>query len=304
VTQELLEKARCPECGSSHIIRDEDMGEFVCSNCGLVIKDDILDQSPEWRATTLEEKQAKKRVGPPTDYTHYDKGLSTTITLDRDAFGRPLSPDVRRQMWRLRRWHIRSRIRENKTRNLMRAMNELERLSDKLNVPSAAKARAAMIYRKALDEDLVKGRSIAAVLAASLYAACRLAQLPKSLDEFSEASTRDKREISRCYRLLLRRLRIKMPVHDPLEYVSKIGGDVGIAGEIQGLAIRLLREAHAKGLISGKDPRGVAAAILYIASKLKDEHVTQKEIAEAAGITEVTIRNRKRGLLEGLKLKI
>jgi transcription initiation factor TFIIB len=183
-------------------------------------------------------------------------------------------------------------------------MNELERLSDKLNIPSAAKARAAMIYRKALDEDLVKGRSIAAVLAASLYAACRLAQLPKSLDEFSEASTRDKREISRCYRLLLRRLHIKMPTHDPLEYVSKIGGDVEIPGEIQGLAIRLLREAHAKGLVSGKDPRGVAAAILYIASKLKDKHVTQKEIAEAAGITEVTIRNRKRGLLEGLKLEI
>lgn len=304
MTQELVKKFRCPECSNGYVIRDKDMGEFVCSKCGLVIGEDMLDRGPEWRAFTLDEKQARRRTGPPTDYTHFDKGLSTSIRVDRDAFGRPLSSEVKRQMWRLRKWHIRSKTRENETRNLMRAMGELERISEKLHIPSSVQQRAAVIYRKALDRDLVRGRSIAAVVGGSLYVACRLAQLPKSLDEVAVASSRSKREIARSYRLILRRLSIKMPLHDPLDYVSKIAEDVGLSGNVQGRAIRLLRKARVKGLTAGKHPIGIAAALLYIVAKLEDEPATQKEIASAGGITEVTLRNRKRELVHGLQLKI
>lgn len=304
MAQKLAKRLRCSECGSPHIIRDEEMGEFVCSKCGLVNREEMLDHSPEWRAFTLEESEAKQRAGPPTDYAQYDKGLSTSIKVERDAFGRPLSPEVKSQMWRLRRWHIRSRMHENKIRNLMRAMNELDRISDKLYIPSSVKERAAMIYRRALDEGLVRGRSIAGVVAGALYAACRLAQLPKSLDEMAEESTRSKREIARSYRLLLRRLAIKMPIHDPIDYISKTAEKVGLSGEIQGRAIRLLRKANLEGLTSGKDPRGIAAALLYIAAQLENREITQKELATAAGITEVTLRNRKRELVRFLKLEI
>jgi len=304
MAEQLAKQIRCPECGSPHVVLDREMGELVCGECGVVIAEDMLSQSPEWRAFTPEEKRAKRRAGAPTDYARYDKGLPTTISVDKDAFGRPLSPEVRRQMWRLRKWHIRSQMHASESRNLMHAMNELERLSDKLHIPSSIRSRAAVIYRKALDEGLVRGRSIAAIVAGALYVACRLGKIPKSLKEVAEASTRDEKEVARSYILLVRRLRLRMPIHDPLNYISQIAEKAGLSGKIQGLAVRILQKAQRKRLTSGKDPRGIAAAALYIACKLMRRKVTQKDIAEAADITEVTLRNRKKGLAEGLGLEV
>ncbi len=297
-----VQHGRCPQCGSPELVRDEDMGETACSECGLVLSDDMLNLSPEWRAFTLEEKRSKKRVGAPTDYSHFDKGLSTFIRIDRDAFGRPLPTKTRRQMWRLRKWQIRSRIRGSDYRNLMRAMGELQRLSEKLHIPSSVQEMAAVIYRKALNENLIQGRCIASIVAAALYAACRFTKTPRTLNEVTEAALKARNEIARSYRLLIRTLKMKMPIHDPLHYVSKIAEKVGISGEIQGLAVNILREAKVRRITMGKDPMGVAAAVLYIACKLKDKKVTQKEIAEAADVTEVTIRNRKKELMEKLDL--
>jgi transcription initiation factor TFIIB len=278
------------------------MGEVICSKCGLVILDEVLNRSPEWRAFTPEEKRSKRRVGAPTAYSHFNKGLSTVMWINRDAFGRPLSPEVRRQMWRLRKWHIRSRMHASDGRNLIQAMGELERLSERLHIPSFIQETAAVIYRKALGADLIRGRCIAAIVAAALYAACRFTKTPKTLNEIVKASTRDRKEISRCYFLLIRRLKMKMPIHDPLDYVSKIAEKAGVSGEVQGLAVKILREAKRKRLTMGKDPMGIVAAVLYIACQLKGKGVTQKDIAAAAGVTEVTIRNRKKELMEKLDL--
>ena len=152
---------------------DIEMGELVCGNCGLVIEENALDRGAEWGAFTNQEKESRERVGVPTRYYQSDKGLSTVILVDRDAFGRPLSPEVRRQMWRLRRWQIRSSFGASKYRNLSQAMDELQRLSEKLHIPSSVREMAAVIYRKALDKDLIRGRCIAAIVAGALYAACR-----------------------------------------------------------------------------------------------------------------------------------
>jgi len=300
--QRVIQKDLCPRCGSSELITDREMGEIVCSNCGLVILDEILTRSPEWRAFTLEEKRSQRRVGAPTDYSRFNKGLSTTIWVNRDAFGYPLPPKVRRQMWRLRRWQIRSRISTSDDRNLMQAMNELERLSEKLHISPPTQETAAIIYRKALTARLIRGRSIAAIVAAALYIACRLAQTPRTIKEVARASARDRKEISRCYFLLLNRLKMKMPVQDPLNYISKIAERTSISGETQGLAIKILRKAKRKRITTGKDPIGIAATVLYIACQLKGEKITQKTIAAAANVTEVTIRNRKRELMKKLKL--
>ena len=296
MTQKIVKDGQCSECESSDLIRDEYTGELVCGSCGLVLKDELIDRSAEWRAFTIEEEEARSRTGPPTDYARFDKGLSTWIKVDRDASGRPLSSKTKRQMYRLKRWHIRSRIRESKSRNLMQAMDELERISEKLNIPSPIHQRAAMIYRKALDKNLVRGRSIDALIAASLYTACRLGQLPKSLDEISQTSTRDKKEVAMSYRLLLRRLSINMPVPDPTDYISKIVAKIGLSGMVQGAAVRLLRKAQHKGLTAGKDPKGVAAGLVYIAAKQQNEDVLQKHLAAAADITEVTLRKRYKEL--------
>ncbi len=301
--QRLLDK--CPECGSSNLIHDYDTGETVCGDCGLVLYEQMMDKGPEWRAFTQEEKASRSRVGVPTSYSVHDKGLSTAISqVDRDAFGRKLPLSTRLQMWRLRKWQIRSRVHSSIDRNLAQAMAELDRLSDKVYIPPPIKEKAAVTYRKALDKGLVRGRSIAAIAAAALYAACRGSGTPRTLREIAEASLVDKKDVARCYRLLLRELEVHMPIADPLTYVSKIAERTGISGKTQGIAIQILREARKRRAAAGKDPMGLAAAALYIACLQNNEKKTQKDIAEAAGVTEVTVRNRYKTLKKQLNLEL
>ena len=301
--QRLVDK--CPECSSTNLIHDYDTGETVCGDCGLVIQEQMMDKGPEWRAFTQEEKASRSRVGVPTSYSVHDKGLSTAISqIDRDAFGRKLPLSTRLQMWRLRKWQIRSRVHSSIDRNLAQAMAELDRLSDKLYIPPPIKEKAAVIYRKALDKGLVRGRSIAAIAAAAVYAACRGSGTPRTLREIAESSLVDKKDVARCYRLLLRELDVQMPIADPLTYISKIAESTGISGKAQGLAIQILREAKRRRASAGKDPMGLAAAALYIACLQSDEKKTQKDIAEAAGVTEVTVRNRYKTLKKQLNLEI
>jgi len=296
---------KCPECGSSNLVHDYDTGETVCGNCGLVLHQQMIDKGPEWRAFTQEEKDSRTRVGVPTSYSVHDKGLSTAIgRVDRDAFGRKLPVSTRLQMWRLRKWQIRSRVHSSVDRNLAQAMAELDRLSDKLYIPAHIKEKSAVVYRKALEKGLVRGRSIAAIAAAALYAACRNSETPRTLREIAEASLVDKKDVARCYRLLLRELEIHMPIADPMTYISKIAERTGISGQTQGEAIKILRDAKKKRAASGKDPMGLAAAALYIACLQNNEKKTQKDIAEAAGVTEVTVRNRYKSLKRQLGLEL
>jgi transcription initiation factor TFIIB len=294
----------CPECTSKNLVHDYDTGETICGDCGLVVYEQMLDKGPEWRAFTQEEKASRSRVGLPTSYSIHDKGLSTTISqVDRDAFGRKLPMSTRLQMWRLRKWQIRSRVHSSIDRNLAQAMAELERLSSKVSISPPVKEKAAVIYRKALDKSLVRGRSINSVAAAALYAACRKSGSPRTLREISEASLVDVKDVARCYRLLLNELDFHMPISDPLTFVSKIAEKNGVSGKTQGKAIAILGEARRKRFSAGKDPMGMAAAALYIACMQNNEKVTQKDIAEAAGVTEVTVRNRYKLLKKQLNLE-
>ncbi len=295
----------CPECTSKNLIHDYDTGETVCGTCGLVLYGRMLNSNPEWRAFTREEKASRSRVGSPASFSVHDKGLSTTISLvDRDSFGRKLPMATRLLMWRLRKWQIRSRVHSSTDRNLSQAMSELDRLTGKVYVSRSIKEKAAVIYRKALDKSLVRGRSINAIAAAALYAACRENGTPRTLREISEASLVNRKDVSRCYRLLWQELDARMPVADPLTFVSKIAEKNGISGKVQGVATGMLIEAKRKRVTSGKDPMGLAAAALYIACLQYNERTTQKDIAEAAGVTEVTIRNRYKALKNELNLKL
>ena len=296
---------KCPECASKNLVHDYDTGETICGDCGLVLYEQMLDKGPEWRAFTQEEKTSRSRVGMPTSYSIHDKGLSTTISqVDRDAFGKKLPLATRLQMWRLRKWQIRSRVHSSTDRNLAQAMAELERLSSKVSISQPIKEKAAVIYRKALEKALVRGRSINSIVAASLYVACRKSAAPRSLREISEASLVDKKDVARCYRMLLQELDFHMPISDPLTYVSKIAEKNRISGKTQGVAITILGEARRKRFAAGKDPMGMAAAALYIACVQHNEKITQKDIAEAAGVTEVTVRNRYKALKRQLNLDV
>lgn len=298
---------RCPECKSRNLIHDYDTGETICNDCGLVISEQMIARGPEWRAFTPEEEAQKSRIGIPETYSVHDKGLSTDVGggpggINYDAFGRKLPVATRLQMWRLRKWQIRSRVHTSVERNLAQAMFELDRLSDKLTIPPPVKEKAAIIYRKALEKKVIRGRSIVSMITATLFVACRLTGTARSIREVAEVSLIDKKELAHCYRLIIKELGIQIPVHNIVAYISKIGSRAGISGESQGLAIELLKQAKRKRVQSGKDPMGFAAAALYCACCLNNEKRTQRELAEIANVTEVTIRNRYKELKRRLNL--
>jgi transcription initiation factor TFIIB len=220
----------------------------------------------------------------------------------KDATGRKLTSKQKRRAWRLRKWQMRSRIDRSDSRNLLKAMNLLQILSEKLSIPSSVKEFAAVIYRKALDKHLTRGRTIAGLATAALYVACRFTKLPKTLRDLVRVSALSRSEISRNYRLLIKSLNMEMPTHNPVNYVSRIAEKTNISGEVQGIAVKILRKAKKKRIASGKDPVGLAIAALYIASQMKGNQISQKELAQTAGITEVTLRNRKKELVKKLDL--
>jgi len=179
-------------------------------------------------------------------------------------------------------------------------MDELERLSEKLCIPSSVQEMAAVIYRKALVKDLIRGRCIATIVAGALYAACRFTKTPRTLKEITEVSLRDLKEISAAYRMIVRNLEMKMPIDDPIDYVTKIAEKAGVSSDVEGLAFKIIRDAKSKRATMGKDPSGLAATALYIASKLKKEKTKQEYLAKAAGVTAVSVRNRTKDLMKRL----
>jgi transcription initiation factor TFIIB len=294
---------RCPRCGKGPMITDTASGELFCSNCGYVIKEKIEELGPEWRAFSKEEKESRSRAGVPSSLAMHDMGLATMIGVeDRDASGKALPASMRATIERLRTWDGRSQVHEPIDRNLRQAFSELDRLADKLSVSDVVIEKAAYIYRKALEKGLVRGRSISALIAAALYAACRDTETPRTLKDVAQVSNVKKKDIARCYRLLLRELDLKMPVVDPIKCVSRIASKAGLSEKTKRRAIEILRKAAETRTSAGKDPMGLAAAALYVACVLEGENKTQKDVAEAAGVTEVTIRNRYKGLKAALNL--
>jgi transcription initiation factor TFIIB len=292
------EEFRCPECGGP-LVADEEHGETVCEDCGLVVEEDSVDRGPEWRAFDSTERDSKSRVGAPTTKMMHDEGLSTNIGWqDKDAYGRQLSSRQRQKMQRLRTWNERFRTRDSKERNLKQALGEIDRMASALGLPENVRETASVIYRRALDEDLLPGRSIEGVATASLYAAARQAGTPRSLDEITAVSRVEKDEIARTYRYVGRELGLEIEPADPEQYVPRFASELGLSDESERRARQLLRSAKEQGIHSGKSPVGLAAAAVYAAALLTNEKVTQSEVSDVANISEVTIRNRYHELLE------
>lgn len=294
----------CPECGGRDLSRDYKRAEIVCGGCGLVVDEDIVDQGPEWRAFDYGQMQARSRTGAPMTYLVHDKGLSTTIDQrDRDIFGNNITKH-RAQLYRIRKWQKRIRVSNSIERNLSVALMELERFSSRLALPRNVRETSAVVYRKAVGKGLVRGRGIERVLAASLYIACRQCNVPRTLDEISEASGVGRKDIGKTYRFISRQMGIGLNPTTPVDYVPRFGSELGLSGEVQSKAIEILRAAMDMELTSGRGPVGACAAAIYIASVLLGERRTQKEIADAAAVTEVTIRNRYKEMAEKLDIEV
>jgi len=292
---------KCPSCGDKKMVTDQTTGELFCGNCGLVVTDKIADTGAEWRSFSNDEGN-KTRVGAGTSLTMHDMGLSTVIgAANKDATGKPLSSSVKSSIERLRTWDSRSQAHSSADRNLRQALNEMDKLKDKLALTDAVIEKAAYIYRKAMEKKLVRGRSIQGLVAACLYASCRNTETPRTLDDIAKGINIRRKDVARCYRLIFRELELKMPVVDPVKGISRIASIADLSEKSKRKAVSILNQAKELGMVAGKDPMGIAAAALYLACISTGEVKSQKDISTASGVTEVTIRNRCAGLRKMLQ---
>jgi len=289
---------RCPECNSSHLIYDESRGELICGDCGLLVEEKMVDTSHELRSFDKTEK--KSRGGAPLSIQKFDKGLTTNIGEISDIYKLDSSQQTRKYL-RLKKWQ--ERVSTSIERNLRLAMSELRRVASFLELPSVVKDEAARIYNYVLQRGLVRGRSMESVIAACIYAACRSYNIPRTLDEIANASEVERKEIGRTYRYIIRKIGLKMTPSSPKDYISRFASTLHLSPMSQNEALQILDRAEISELTSGRGPAGIAAAALYVSALLNDEKKTQREVADVAGITEVTIRNRYKELLERLNLE-
>ncbi len=289
---------KCPECGSSNLVYDSSRGEVICGDCGLLVEEKMVDTSHELRQFDKSEK--KSRGGAPISMQKFDKGLTTNVGEISDIY-RLDSTKQTRKFLRLKKWQ--ERVSTSIERNLRLAMSELRRVASFLDLPSVVRDEAARVYNFVLQRGLVRGRSMESVIAACVYAACRSYNIPRTLDEISTASEVERKEIGRTYRFIIRKIGIKVKPSSPKDYVSRFASTLHLSPKAQNEALSILKKAEISELTSGRGPAGIAAAALYVAALLNDEKKTQREVADVAGITEVTIRNRYKELLEKLGLE-
>ena len=278
----------CSVCKSDRVITDYESGEVICSNCGLVISDNIQDSTD-----AIYDKSRK--TGVTNSLARYDMGLSTIMgKSNQDAGGHILDAAMRSRMERLRRWDLRIKTSTYNNRNLRDAFDQLHTSKDKLGLPDSIVEKTAYIYRKAQQRGLVRGRAISAVLDAAMYIACRELGIPKTLKEIAVANNTKRRTLAKSYRLLITELDIKIPIIDSTKCIIKISNTANLNEKTKRKAINIMYDLNRKEVPAGKDPMGIAATVLYIACLYTGEKRTQTDIAQAAGVTEVTLRNRYR----------
>jgi transcription initiation factor TFIIB len=299
-SEEIPEK--CPNCGKKGtFVRDEESGEMVCINCGFVLREKEEETGPAFSSSDSGAPQITS--GPPRSVAQPDMGLTTVIGREgTDASGRGLTTKTKSTVERMRVLDRRSQPDQSAYRSMSKAFDEIRTVAAKLSVGQGAIERAAYIYRKALEKRLTRGRSVTQLAAASLYAACRDLQIPRSLKDVAAAGNVSKKDLSRSYRTVVTELDIRMPVEDPIRSLPKIGSAIGASPRTMRRAQEILKMAEAEGVSAGKDPMGLAGAALYIASHLEGEGKSQPRVAKAAEVTEVTVRNRYRALKSSLKL--
>ncbi len=289
---------QCPECQSINLAMDEKRAEIICKNCGLVIDENLIDMGQEWRSGQ-DDEGGKARAGAPLSLTRHDMGTGTKIGTDAELFG--MSGAMKRKFMRLQKWHTRSSTALE--RNLKYALVELRRVASIINVPPSIEEEAARIYNLAVRKGLVRGRSMESVVVGALYISCRTFHIPRSLNEICKLTNTNKRDVGKTYRFIARELTLKMLPSTPADYIPKFANKLNFSAETQTKAVEILKQTETAELTSGRGPTGLAAAALYVASLMTGEKRTQREIADVVGVTEVTIRNRYKEMIEKLDIK-
>ncbi|MCK4443406.1 MAG: transcription initiation factor IIB [Thermoplasmata archaeon] len=283
----------CPECYSEHLVRDYKRAEVLCEKCGLVLNETIFDRGPEWKTYNLTQNLRRERTGPPSTVLAHDKGLTTQIGWkNTDAFGKYIPHKSRAQMFRLRQWQHRIRTSKIGERTLAQGLGEVSNLSSRIGLPKQIREDAAVLYRRAANKNLARGRSIKELAAASVYAACRQSNVPRTLGEVIMEESLAKRAVGRAYRDMARELRLSCRPQTAEDYLSRFCNRLDLGQDVYRRCLEIAECIRGKRMVSGVAPTGIAAAIIYTAClELKIEK-TQKEIGKVSGVTEVTLRNR------------
>ena len=291
-------KSVCSTCGCDKTITDTESGEIICSKCGQVISDKIEEVLPEWRNfASSDGSNDKSRIGMSTSLARHDMGLSTMIAMtDRDASGQKIDAVMRSTMDRLRTWDFRTQTHSPTDRSLRQAFFQLDVLKDKLGLSDPVVEKTAYIYRKAQERGLVRGRTISAILTSAVYIACRELGTPRTLKDIAADSNIKLHEVAKSYRLLYFELDLKIPIVDPLKCIAKVANKANLSEKTKRQAAEIMNNVTKREISAGKDPMGLAASVLYLSSFNTGENITQNSIAYAAGVTEVTLRNRVKDL--------
>ena len=283
-------KCNIDACKTYPVITDNERGEVLCGGCGLILVYNMIDQSHESHGYTQEEFMTQTRTGPPLSLTMSDRGLSTVIGNNVDSTGKSLSSKNKLVFGRLRLWDKRSRSRL--TYSLSKAFTQLNALKTKLAIPDNVVEHAAYIYRKAVAAKLTRGRTMSSLIAASLYAACRETNTPRTLDDIAKTGNIERRALSRDLRTLIRKLDLRLDQYDPGSFIVKLANNLNLKEKTKRDALDFLKRAKEKEITSGKHPVALAASSLYLSAVINGERLSQKKFSEEAGVSDVTIRNR------------
>jgi transcription initiation factor TFIIB len=300
----VLNSTKCSLCNSESIITDAQSAELVCSQCGLVISDKIQEVKQESQNFHVgEPSRYTSSPGMPTSLARPDMGLSTVISsASIDASGHEIDPCMLTTIHRLRTWDYRTKLHSSLDKNLSVAFTELHSIKDKLGLTDSVAEKAAYIYRKAQERGFTRGRSISAIITAAAYIACRQAGLPKTLKEVADANNLRSKATAKAYRLIVSELNMRTPVLDPIKCIAKISNKAALSEKTKRQAIEIMNDIVKKEISAGKNPMGLAATVLYITCTKTGQNKPKKDIAQAAGITEVTLRNGFKNIRAKLQL--
>ncbi len=296
----LTELVHQKTCKNNKIITDLSTGERACYNCGSVSKEKPIDIGTENTGTTKEEYLKTSRVGRKISLKMADMGLSTIIeSKDMDSSGRSLSNENRRMFYRLRMWDRNSRY-SNTSQSFQKAFLLLDGIRTKLSLPDSVVEQTAYLFRKIAAKKILSGRSTLGIICATGYIACRLANTPRTLSDFSIAGNIKRKNLQRIYRFLIKELEINPVAYSPHEFVSRISKKINVSEKTERLAFKIVSLTEQKGVATSKNPMSIAAAAVALAVLKNQEKVSQTKISQASGISSVTIRDRTKEIKKQL----
>ena len=285
-------------CKKNEMVTDVHTGEIACSSCGIVSLEPIVDLGTESAGLNATDYQNNSRVGAKRSLKMIDMGLSTLIEAkDKDVTGKSLSIENRRMFYRLRMWDRNSRSAVT-SKSFQKAFTLLDAISSKLGLPESVIEESAYLFRKIAARKILAGRSTAAMLSATIYATCRITDTPRTLQDISDAGNIKKKVLQRTYRFLAKEMNLSPEAYNPSEFVTRIAKGLSISEKTQRLTFKILDLCAKKQVSTSKNPMAMAAAAIHLASTINTEKVSQLKISKISGISAVTIRERRKEIIE------